>query len=330
MRKPWTDNELFFNDVDTASWKPIAWKLNPFSGERMKIPGGIYRVSPDGQKALVCNLATMQRTQKGYGVIVPDEHVPLHKGLSADDGLWLIDTATGQRKLLISIEQAVKQTTEPSDWDSYSQMEVYGFHCKWSPRGDRLLFSIRYYPAEFAGSMDVLHRGGCHFDVFTARPDGTELCNAVPDEQWQKDGHHINFFPDGEKLSMNLAIDSDGLKFVQVNIDGSELKPMIDTIPGSGHPTVHPDGRHILTDEYSFAALAWPDGTIPLRWIDIQNKTEITLVRIPAKTLWQEGKSQLRLDPHPAWSNDYKWVAYNAFIDGTRKVLISRFPEEGI
>jgi Tol biopolymer transport system component len=145
----------------------------------------------------------------------------------------------------------------------------------------------------------------------------------VPAWQWDKSGHHINFFPDGRHLSMNLNIDRDGMRFVRCNLDGTELNKILDDVPGSGHPTVHPDGKHILTDAYAFEEVAFSDGTIPLRWIDLEAGTEQTLLRIHTVTPYQENAPALRVDPHPAWDRNSTRVAFNAFEGGTRRVFIA-------
>jgi Tol biopolymer transport system component len=144
---------------------------------------------------------------------------------------------------------------------------------------------------------------------------------AVGPEQWEKGGHHGTWFPDGKRISMNLNIDREVLRFVQVNADGSELKKILSNLPGSGHPTVTPDGKHLLTDTYSWEDTSFGDGTIPLRWVDLQTGEEEVLVRINTGTPYKE--SVLRVDPHPAWDRTWRYVTFNAFVDGTRKVFIA-------
>lgn len=120
---------------------------------------------------------------------------------------------------------------------------------------------------------------------------------------------------------MNLNIDRDVMCFVQVNADGSELRKMHPDLVGSGHPTVHPDGRHLLTDTYTWEGVAFGDGTIPLRWIDLRAGTEKTLLRI--NTSQPHSDSVLRIDPHPAWDRTWRYVTFNAFVDGTRRVFVA-------
>ena len=83
----------------------------------------------------------------------------------------------------------------------------------------------------------------------------------------------------------------------------------------------YPDGRHLLTDTYTFEGLAYGDGTIPLRWVDLTTGREQTLVRINTQQPCSD--SVLRVDPHPAWDRTWRYVTFNAFVDGTRRVFIA-------
>jgi hypothetical protein len=47
-----TDEELFFNDMDTDAWRPFGVKFNPLTGERFEMDGTVYMVSRDGKQAL--------------------------------------------------------------------------------------------------------------------------------------------------------------------------------------------------------------------------------------------------------------------------------------
>jgi Tol biopolymer transport system component len=153
------------------------------------------------------------------------------------------------------------------------------------------------------------------------RPDGSRLHCAVGPEQWEKGGHHTTWFPDGRRLSMNLNIDRDTMRLVQVDEDGANLRKMHPGVRGSGHPTLHPDGRHVLTDTYTREADAYGDGTVPLRWIDLATGTERRIVRF--NTAQPAADGTLRVDPHPAWDRSWRFVAFNGFVGGTRRVLVA-------
>ena len=164
------------------------------------------------------------------------------------------------------------------------------------------------------------------FWVVTMKPDGSDIYVAVGPEEWLKGGHHTTWQPDGKRLSMNLAVDGNWrMYFMEVDYNGENYRKIHDTLMGSGHPTVHPDGRHILTDTYESESAAFGDGTVPLRFIDIQNGTEKTAVRLNIRNSGAKKNTALRVDPHPAWSPDYRHVAFNGFVNGTRRVFVAYF-----
>ena len=42
---------------------------------------------------------------------------------------------------------------------------------------------------------------------------------------------------------------------------------MSDAVRGSGHPSLHGDGRYVVTDTYLHESLAYGAGTTPIRWL---------------------------------------------------------------
>ncbi len=318
-----SDRELFFNDVDTATWQPFAWKLDPLSGERQRMEGTLYHASPDGRWLISANMTTMRRTQPGYGVRVPDDLVRRNVGPAEDDGFYLTETATGKRRLFVSIAEILAQADPPVLIDDPSHYEIYGFHSKFNPQGEWLMLSLRWFPVrdEPVFNMFKIDHNAVRFAWITMPLSGSPKHCAVGPEQWEKGGHHGTWFPDGQRISMNLNIDRDVLRFVQVNRDGTGLRKMFEDVTGSGHPTVHPGGKHLITDTYTRESTAFGDGTIPLRWVDLATGEEELLVRI--NTAQPCTDSVLRVDPHPAWDRTWRYVTFNGFVDGTRKVFIA-------
>ena len=318
-----TDHELFYNDVDTQTWTPFAWKADPLRGRRVRLGGPVYHASPDGRWLVSANMTTMGRTQPGYGVCIPRERARRNIGPAADDGFTLTDTLTGRSELFVSIRDLLARANPAVQMEAPESQEIYGFHSKFNPQGDRLMLSVRWYPAgpEPQWDMFKLNFRSVRYAWVTLKLDGSEVHGAVGPEQWEKGGHHGTWFPDGWRISMNLAIDRDVMRLVQVNADGSDLRTMHDRVVGSGHPTVHPDGRHVLTDTYTTEGVAYGDGTIPLRWIDLGTGTEQALVRI--NTAQPHSDSVLRIDPHPAWDRTWRYVTFNAFVGGTRRVYVA-------
>ncbi len=319
------DDTIYYNDVDTDTWEPFCVKLNPVTGEKKRLDGTIYRISPDGSNIISSCLKRMRRTQDGYGVVVPDEYVPRNFGFRDDDGLYITDTQSGKRRLLVSIRDVFERATPTIDKTKYEQGECYGFHCKYNPQGDKLIFSMRAYQTEENQPFNMMSQRALKFWVLTMNSDGSDIRVAVGPEHWAKGGHHINWFPDGRRLSMNLALDGDRkLSLAQVNYDGTNLSKIIDKIPGSGHPTVHPNKRLVLTDTYQSEPISFGDGTVPLRLVDLPTASEKAIVRINiANPAAGTSNNALRVDPHPAWAPNNTHIAFNGYVDGTRRVFVA-------
>jgi len=313
------DIQLFFNDMDTQTWQPFGVQLDPFSGARKNLQGTVYMVSPDGTRAASPCLLRTSLTQAGYGVIVPSDHIPLNHGASPEDGVFVTNTSTGKCTLLVSLREIVETATPPLDPDEYKDGDFYGFHVKWNPQGDRLLFVLRWKPRD----PDVRMK----HNVITMKADGSELHVAIPDSEWSKRGHHPNWCPDGETVMMNLNIHGEGLRFVKARYDGSGYGIMTDAVFGSGHPTLHPNGRHIVTDAYPKEPVAFGDGTTPIRLIALDTGEEKTLVRIQVEPPFRGPKGELRVDPHPAWDHEFRRIAFNACPNGTRGVYVADLTE---
>jgi len=308
------DSQLFFNDVDTATWMPFAVCLDPLAGTRRKLEGTVYMASPDGRRLASPCLRRTGLTQAGYGVHVPRHRVPRNRGASPDDGLYVTDAATGRCELLVSFAQILEAAVPPLPAEDYTDGDFYGFHVKWNPQGTRLMLVLRWVPHD--GSRVWPH-------VVTMAADGSDIRIAMPAATWLKGGHHPNWCPDGEHVMMNLKLDGRRLRFVQARRDGTGLRAMTEAVLGSGHPTLHPNGRHILTDSYVKEPVAFGDGTTPIRLVDLKEGAERCLVRIRTVPAWNGPKGELRVDPHPAWDHAHRRIAFNACPDGSRRVFVA-------
>lgn len=311
-----SDHQLFFNDVDVREWRPFGVKMDPLSGKRMNLEGTVYMVSPDERSAASPCLLRTGTTQAGYGVIVPPDRVPVNRGVSAEDGIFLTDTTTGRCRLLASYKQIFETARPPLAPTECEGGDIYGFHVKWNPQGDRLMFVLRLLPHDKSQKM--------RHNLVTMKPDGTDIRVAMPASEWTgKGGHHPNWCPDGEHMMMNLRIHGDRMLLVKARYDGTGCAAMTESVLGSGHPSLHPNGRSVVTDAYPTEPVAFGDGTTPIRLIDVAAGMERTVARIQVVPPFSGPKKELRVDPHPAWDGSFKRVAFNACPDGTRSVFLA-------
>ncbi|MEY2920503.1 MAG: hypothetical protein RL261_1808 [Pseudomonadota bacterium] len=314
------DQTLLYNDVELRDWMPYGVRHDLQTGEVRRLGGTIYSVSPDGRLAASPCLRRMAVTQRGYGVVVPKDQVPENRGASEDDGIWITDLQTGHTRLLISLAKVVEQLGDQLPV-ARKRGDFFGFHVKWNPQGTRLMLALRWLPRSLLPWKRKRRYGAKH--VVTMNADGSNVRVAVSAERWAKGGHHPNWCPDGEHVLMNLNTQGDGLRFARLAPDGSTCETLVPAIRGSGHPTLHPAGQHLLTDAYVDEPLAFSDGTAPIRLVDLRSGSEKQLVRIGIQPLAERSTGALRVDPHPAWDRTYTRIAFNACPDGKRRVYVA-------
>ncbi|MGF1483055.1 MAG: TolB family protein [Opitutales bacterium] len=316
------DSTLFFNDTDLQTWQPVTVRLNPHTGNFEKFGRGVYHVSPDGKWALCAALERTRRTQFGYGVMIPDEKVPIHWDPPADTGLYLTSLETGECRLLLSLADFIQALIPEHERPAVAGRCYYGFHAQWSPAGTHLLFTVRGVHHAWALGMSTISNHPLHFYIATMAADGSDLKLAMGASFWNRPGHHTRFTPDGLSLTCNNQFHYDRLHFVIMNRDGSDKRLLIENVHGSGHPTLSPDQKFILTDTYTKERAGPGDGTSLLRWIDLETGSDRTIVRI--RTSQPSSNGALRIDPHPAWDRSGRFVVFNGAPDGqTRRVFLA-------
>jgi len=314
------DRTLLYNDLETRDWMPYGVRLDPQTGEHRRLAGTVYSVSPDGRWATSPCLRRMAVTQRGYGVVVPRDQIPANRGAPDDDGIWITDLESGDTRLLVSLAQIV-ETVQPPLAAARRRGDFFSFHVKWNPQGTRLMLALRWLPRSWLPWKRKRRYGAKH--VITMDADGSNIRLAVSAEQWARGGHHPNWCPDGEHVLMNLNTRGDGLRFARLPRDGSACETLAPDVAGSGHPTLHPDGRHLLTDAYVDEPVAYGDGTSPIRLVNIETGIDTVLARMRIQPLAAKATGALRVDPHPAWDRSWSRIAFNACPDGRRRVFVA-------
>lgn len=309
-----SDKELLFNDVDTTTWKAYCVVLDPATGKSRRLGSTIFMASNDGKKIATYNLINSVYAQVGYGVIIPRKLVQRNIGPVATDGIDITDVKSGKTKRITTIKDIYENSSPSIAIPNPQDFEYYCFQVKWNPQGTRLLTTVQWAPV----------KGGARLrSVITMKPDGSDIRTAITPEQWAKGGHHINWTPDGEHLSMNLNVDGkEGLELITVKWDGTDLKTVF--TPGSGHPSYHPKGLPlIITDAYPDEPITARNGTVPLRLLNTSTGKEAAMTEVFVSNTGGE----FRIDPHPAWDRTGRYVVFNGYVGNTRNVFIADLKE---
>lgn len=333
-----TDKELFFN-VRNEQGIPLAVHFDVHTNQSRLLEGPIYMISQDGTTGLSPNLEKIGLVQLGYGLRVSDLESYRHVGAPDDDGVFTIDIGTGQSKLLLSLK-VIHEKIQAHLKDSESG-GLYGFHVKWHPDSEWALIMVRWLSSHRTG-------GTTRNFLLAYRPRLNDLRLVLGADDWGN-GHHPNWWSTELKVIMNLParprrkIETliyrilsraakpfglsrsipNGLRFTSIDALTGERRIVAPKLNGSGHPSIDPSGRFIVTDAYPGEPVAYPDGRVPIRLINIATGHETHLMKLDCKPTVPGNQNEWRIDPHPAWSRCGRYVTMNASINGVRSIVVA-------
>lgn len=323
------DRYLYTNDV--INHVAVCVRIDIKTGETTAYAGPKYDLDRNATAAIGSRLELLNATQYGYGI--PDDAYGFPRFTDAtfedEDGLWYTTLKNNKRKLLFSYGDVRRSI---SDNAAYVDGVFYFFHSKFNARADRIMQVVR---------CALPGQNGRNSSLFTYDMGRNKLHECITKEVWEQkgpigQGNHPNWHPDGDHIIMNLVPGWEGdkmMRFCMFKHDGSDMKVLSRTIPGSGHPSVDARTHYVLTDAYPQQEwVASENGEVPIRLIDIRNNTEMVICKIFTDLAGKEGLknykvpgggSHFKLDPHPAWSRDYRKICFNGVPDGNRQVFIS-------
>lgn len=325
------DRYLYTNDI--IDKKPVCVSIDLETHAVKAYSGSKYDIAPDEKTIASPNLLTMNIHQYGYAV--PDKAYNQPGTFSREEmvkeGLWTTDLETDTTKLLVNFPQFLEKVEGPEEDRAYYQKSIlYLFHTKYNNQNTRILQVMR----------GLVNNDGRDASLFSMNVDGSNLKQCLTREQWNHkgkfggSGNHPNWHPDGEHVIMNCIprwLGYENMMFCQFRYDGSDFKILSEMHLGSGHATVNADGSYLLADTYPKQNwVASPKGEVPIRLIDLRTDEEQMICSVATNVgnnglAYKKGEpgSQYKLDPHPAWSRDYKKVCFNGAPEGRRQVFMA-------
>ena len=283
--------------------------INTVSLDSKVLDGCVYGLDPAKSFSYSGNLEFINAIIPGYGVPDPIIRKKRQKiKISSEEGIWKTDLESGKSTLLVSIKDIVSKLPMQ---ESLEGGTYYVFNTKVSADGCKL-FSVLF-------SRNIPFRAGWAVQLVTMDIDGTNIKLAMPDNLWSKGGHHPNWCESDGQLIMNLKLNGREMEFVKFDSSGGNLRAIGGGSKGSGHPSISPNGRYLLTDAYISDGFTDQSGLVPIRLIDLENNKEIEVCRIYTNKM----DGPRRVDPHPVWIDGGSRIAFNAVINGFRQVLIA-------
>ncbi|WP_139249739.1 TolB family protein [Mariniphaga anaerophila] len=307
-----TDRYLYTNDIigDDA----VCVRIDLETKEIKAFAGPMYHIAPDESAVVGFPLDMINATQMGYGV-------PAFRkcdgtvGSPADQGLWRTDLKTNKKTLLVSIQDVYQKA---KDKEFLNDGNGYLFHSKFNPQGTRILQVVRYlFPENSA-------KEGRNPMLYAFNSDGSDVHQAITRVQWSLRGNHPNWHPDGERIVMNLTpawLGDNEMRFCIFHHTGKDFRILSKKFLGSGHPSLTPDSSYLLSDYYAkeYKKLGLTES--PIRLIDLNTEKEESICSV--FTDLDVESNTFRIDPHPAWSRDFKKVCFNGAPNGVRQVFVA-------
>ena len=301
------ETQLFFNDRDPKTGKVFTVLLDTAKRKRLKefryddTPFGNSGVAQKGGRFLGINYGRLARLRavtgyKGAYDWTGDEAAP------ANDGIFIVDVATGKKRLLVSFRQLADLLR--SKYSNVDRTPLFINHTLWNRADDRIFFYVR-------GNFDA--REGRIDQHCTIRPDGSGLTMHT---QWIGGHPEWEFGPRviGDAAGKQVLYDVDRREIV-----GQIANPEVLPKPG-GDIALSPDGKWFINgyrekDQDFYVMVRRSDES----WV----RTKGFSVKG-----WTGG--DLRLDPAPAWNRRSDEVLFPALgEDGTRQSFVMRVKRKG-
>jgi hypothetical protein len=330
-----SDRYLYCNDV--IDEKPVCVRIDLKTLETRAYNGSKYDISPDEKYIVSSNLMAMNIHQYGYAVADNIYNKPntLKQADMPYEGLWRTDLDTNETTLLAGMSEFSGVACE-KDQKLYEESIMYLFHSKINKKNNRIMQVVR------AQQNDE----GRNASLFTLKPDGSDIIQCLSIEEWNQKGrlggagNHPNWHPDGEHIIMNCIprwLGYEDMLFCQFKYDGSDFKIVSEKHIGAGHPSVNKDGTFLVADIYMKQNnwFDWaPEGEIPIRLLNLKTDEHMMICSIRNDVgnnnkIQKKGEpgSHYKLDPHPAWSRDYKKICFNGAPEGRRQVYVADLSE---
>ena len=267
------DNLIYYNRYNkiTNAYECIIYNTDLMQ-ECDILPMPIYALSKQEDYALSLNFERLSEMRPDYGYFCRQEHdMPDNR----NDGIWKIDMATKQTKLIITLQQLIDLNPAPSMEGARHKVN----HIDINPDGSRFMFLHRWVGLQ-----------GRFMRLITADRDGKNLFILNGDKMtshccWNGINRIISF----------CHTERYGEAYVEFKDLSTEYRIISNALPHvDGHPTISPDRKWIVTDRYP----------------EFHRFSELFLYNIETNKCFTVGRfyqplkyfKTSRIDLHPKWS----------------------------
>jgi len=298
---------LVFNDFvqEGDAWRAIARVLDIDGNDVGRYDTHIYAVSEDGQWSAILDFGRIPRRGYSYA-LAPLSREKLWPNMD-DDGLFLVNMKTGEKKLIVPYRRFFELHPFPYDLEGHY---VWLNHTIFNCDATRLMVLFRH---------EATSAGRWRTHLFTAGLDGGDLRCPVPDVYWGCGGgiSHQIWGRRPDEILVDAGWCGRGNEYVLLR-DAASPRPACRVSNGLGpmsHLVYSPEGRWIAADTY-------PDGAgfQRLGLVDVASGCITELGRFRHRTPGATG--ELRCDLHPRWSADGRYLTVDTIHEGGRKIFM--------
>ena len=305
---PCGDYVVIYNVRDRFTPSGFAAVVRHMYADRSnKVPYPVADLAPDGMHFLSVNFSRIYDFRPGYGYAgVPDPWAGVRA--PEDDGITLVDTNSGEGRLLISYARIRREFPQPP----FSDGKLLVNHITFNPAGDRFLFLLRNFPEP--------GQRGWKTQLIVSDLDGnmkklTDYCL----------NSHYHWKNDREILIVSSAVtEENAFGLWLMNADTGEKTRLPEPNPAFDiHCIYSPDRRWIIGDSYPGGAAG---ATRSLWLIDTERGVMTEPVRVDTVI---PPAVDIRCDLHVRWSPSGRLLSFDSTHTGKRTVVLLTAEEIG-
>ena len=317
----WIDNDtVLFNDLRDGKFSTVI--MNWRTGKDIRVlPRPVSAVSEDRTWAVSVNYARLSLLRPDYGYAGDGQDAREKVAWPDDDGLWTMNLATGESKLVLPVSATRSQMPQPKPVAGKpGQPLAYHCHTVISKDGAKIFFLAR--------SVDwfdkVTHKiPYWRTTAFTVDRDGLNLRRCFADD-WE--ASHFNWAPDGSHRMLVTATWNErrnpkitGRMWSTVEFEVGREREVRRIGAGildvDWHCVYSPDGKFMSGETY------W-NGYGERPWVLVRLEDGMTMPMGSFYVPPQYRGTYWRCDLHARYRPDGRQIAFNSVHEGTRQVYV--------
>ncbi len=291
------DDTLFYNTFENRK----------LVGRRITTDGKVVRnyhlplqsLSPDGLRYMSLNYNRLRRYRAEYGYTEASANPEFDFDDEAD-GIWSVDTCTGDSNLVLTLAQ-MKNALPEAVLETVTAHKIN--HIIWAPDGQKILFMYRFFQG-----------GKKNSQLYVCNPDGSELVllannQVVSHYSWLDKTRVVAWARDKNGRDGYSIYETS--KGRDTPLNNGEFDAL-----GDGHPSVSPRGDLLAFDTYPLK-----DRCRRLYILSPKSGRYEEIARLFSS--WKN-EGPTRCDLHPRWAPDGRAVSVDSDCSGVRSHYILR------